>query len=575
MKNLKSKLKLSLCLLILCFSTFAQTKSKDDCENFILITRADLEKCATYKRQNDFLEKEIKFQAIERTTLQDTIIAKDNSITIIKKALIKETESKKTWRKTTFIIGIILFLLLALVIFGHKLAKFIVVFCLFSVQGFAQIPDYRPPFSLNGQKGLSQKMTIDTTASNFSIESSNDAHNIKIPYKSIYLKPGNQFQYLRGDKTWQTLNKAAIGLDNIDNTSDVNKSISIATQTALNLKENLLPNSTNTERSYFVEDYGITGGGRDGGAPIETRIKAWITATDLKSDLNIYNINNTSDADKPISLLTQAAINAKENSISAGTITDYYRGDKSWQTLNKTSVGLGNVENTAISTWTGSANITTIGAATASSLRVGTSTPFFNLFNYSGSPRFSSSSSLDFFSTGTFTWTTTGDLQRMRLTTTGLKIGTGSASYMLDISGDLGYQGLIYVGNSSRGVSMSSGSNGQFLKRNTVTDGYGLPLAVNQWSNVGISDITDLASTLNTYAAVSRFNNVTITDSSSFTHALGTQRIDVAFFEAGLREITVIDWYPDTSNTIKVYLPYRDKTTKYKFTGDVFITKRY
>ena len=40
-------------------------------------------------------------------------------------------------------------------------------------------------------------------------------------------------------------------------------------------------------------------------------------------------------------------INAKENIINAGTIYQYWRGDKSWQTLNSTSVGLGNVTNNA------------------------------------------------------------------------------------------------------------------------------------------------------------------------------------------------------------------------------------
>lgn len=39
----------------------------------------------------------------------------------------------------------------------------------------------------------------------------------------------------------------------------------------------------------------------------------------------------------------------------------YLRGDQSWQTLNSTAVGLGNVENTALSTWGGSTNITTLG----------------------------------------------------------------------------------------------------------------------------------------------------------------------------------------------------------------------
>lgn len=37
----------------------------------------------------------------------------------------------------------------------------------------------------------------------------------------------------------------------------------------------------------------------------------------------------------------------KEPSISSGTTSQYWRGDKSWQTLDKNSVGLGNVDNTS------------------------------------------------------------------------------------------------------------------------------------------------------------------------------------------------------------------------------------
>jgi hypothetical protein len=47
--------------------------------------------------------------------------------------------------------------------------------------------------------------------------------------------------------------------------------------------------------------------------------------------------------------------------ISAGTTGQYWRGDKSWQTLDKSAVGLGSVENTALSTWVGSTNVTTLG----------------------------------------------------------------------------------------------------------------------------------------------------------------------------------------------------------------------
>lgn len=43
----------------------------------------------------------------------------------------------------------------------------------------------------------------------------------------------------------------------------------------------------------------------------------------------------------------QTALNAKENTLAAGTTAQYYRGDKSWQTLNSTAVGLANVANLA------------------------------------------------------------------------------------------------------------------------------------------------------------------------------------------------------------------------------------
>jgi hypothetical protein len=56
----------------------------------------------------------------------------------------------------------------------------------------------------------------------------------------------------------------------------------------------------------------------------------------------------------------QSALNAKEPTITAGTTAQFWRGDKSWQTLNAAAVGLGNVENTALSTWAGSTNLTTI-----------------------------------------------------------------------------------------------------------------------------------------------------------------------------------------------------------------------
>lgn len=58
--------------------------------------------------------------------------------------------------------------------------------------------------------------------------------------KEPTISAGTTAQYWRGDKTWQSLNKSAVGLGNVDNTSDADKPISTATQSALNAKAPLL-----------------------------------------------------------------------------------------------------------------------------------------------------------------------------------------------------------------------------------------------------------------------------------------------------------------------------------------------
>lgn len=63
---------------------------------------------------------------------------------------------------------------------------------------------------------------------------------------------------------------------------------------------------------------------------------------------------------KPTTLAGYGITDA-EPTIAAGTTSQYWRGDKSWQTLDKAAVGLGSVENTTLSTWAGSANINTLG----------------------------------------------------------------------------------------------------------------------------------------------------------------------------------------------------------------------
>ena len=70
--------------------------------------------------------------------------------------------------------------------------------------------------------------------------------------------------YYRGDKTFATLDKAAVGLSNVDNTSDLNKPISTATQTALDTKvdENAaIVGATKTKITYDAK--GLVTAGAD------------------------------------------------------------------------------------------------------------------------------------------------------------------------------------------------------------------------------------------------------------------------------------------------------------------------
>ncbi len=94
-------------------------------------------------------------------------------------------------------------------------------------------------------------------------------------------------------KTDLALTKTDVGLANVDNTSDLNKPVSTATQTALNLKANLA-------------------------SPTFTGTVSGIT----KSMVGLANVDNTSDLSKPVSTATQAALNGKANTTHGHAIAD-------------------------------------------------------------------------------------------------------------------------------------------------------------------------------------------------------------------------------------------------------------
>lgn len=142
---------------------------------------------------------------------------------------------------------------------------------------------------------------------------------------------GTTAQYYRGDKSWQALNKAAVGLGDVDNTSDANKPISTATQTALNAKADTSSLSTVATSGNYND--------------LSNRPTIPTVSNATSSTPGVIQL--TGDLGGTAASPTVPGLAAKENTLVAGTSAQYYRGDKSWQTLNKAAVGLANVDNTS------------------------------------------------------------------------------------------------------------------------------------------------------------------------------------------------------------------------------------
>lgn len=140
--------------------------------------------------------------------------------------------------------------------------------------------------------------------------------------------------------------KSDIGLGNVDNTSDVSKPISTATQTALNNKVDKITGKSLSTNDYTTAEKtklaGIEEGATkythptgDGNLHVPATgtsnsgkvLKAGSTAGSIswgslsKSDVGLGNVDNTSDANKPISNATQTALNAKQDTITGAATT--------------------------------------------------------------------------------------------------------------------------------------------------------------------------------------------------------------------------------------------------------------
>ena len=114
------------------------------------------------------------------------------------------------------------------------------------------------------------------------------------------------------------LTKSNVGLGNVDNTSDLSKPISTLTQTALNTKQSTL--SINAPTGGFSLLTGTTVKGIIPSSPITITDTSGNLTVGLSaltpSSVGLDQVNNTSDLNKPISTLTQTALNAKQNAIT-------------------------------------------------------------------------------------------------------------------------------------------------------------------------------------------------------------------------------------------------------------------
>jgi hypothetical protein len=158
--------------------------------------------------------------------------------------------------------------------------------------------------------------------------------------------------------------KTNLLLNNVDNTTDLNKPISTLTQTAIDTKENTANKSINTSlgtsdvlfpsqkavkiyvdaavAATAIADASITdakiislsGSKLTGTVAIANGGTGASTAAAAKTNLALNNVDNTSDVNKPISSLTGAALSAKENTANKSVTTTLGTSDVLFPTQN-------------------------------------------------------------------------------------------------------------------------------------------------------------------------------------------------------------------------------------------------
>lgn len=135
-----------------------------------------------------------------------------------------------------------------------------------------------------------------------------------------------------------TVTKTDVSLGNCDNTSDANKPVSTATQTALDGKQTLNSNLTTIAGLTATTDNFIVSAASAWASRTPAQAKTALAL--VKGDVGLGNVDNTTDANKPVSTATQTALNLKAN-LASPTFTGTVAG------VTKAMVGLTNVDDTS------------------------------------------------------------------------------------------------------------------------------------------------------------------------------------------------------------------------------------
>jgi hypothetical protein len=142
---------------------------------------------------------------------------------------------------------------------------------------------------------------------------------------NVYNGLDSNVQTVAGRTGDVVLTKSDVGLANVDNTSDINKPISNATNTALaNKVDKVIGKGLSTEDFTTADKTKLTG--IESGAEVNV-VNSVASKTGnvilVKGDVGLGNVDNTSDLNKPISNATQTALNAKQDISTALNDSNY------------------------------------------------------------------------------------------------------------------------------------------------------------------------------------------------------------------------------------------------------------